>query len=49
MQSARVFFETVRPEWDGLSDADLEKITGGKLYEAAFKGTHIPEVTIECW
>ena len=38
-----------------LADSELDAVTGGtaaatsKLYEAACKGTHIPEVTIELW
>ena len=30
-----------------LTDEELAKVTGGKLYEAACKGTHIPNVVIE--
>jgi type VI protein secretion system component Hcp len=33
-----------------LTEAELDAVTGGatpKLYEAACKGTHIPEVVIE--
>jgi hypothetical protein len=30
-----------------LRDEDLERVVGGKLYEAASKGTHIPKVVIE--
>jgi len=30
-----------------LNDHQLDLVVGGKLYEAACKGTHIPEVTIE--
>jgi type VI protein secretion system component Hcp len=30
-----------------LSDQQLDAVAGGKLYEAACKGTHLPEVTIE--
>ena len=32
-----------------LSDQELEKAAGGKLHEAACKGTHLPEVVIELW
>jgi hypothetical protein len=30
-----------------LNDQQLEAIAGGRLYEAACKGTHLPKVTIE--
>jgi hypothetical protein len=30
-----------------LRDEDLKHVVGGKLYEAACKGTHIPNVVIE--
>jgi hypothetical protein len=35
---------------DTLADSELDAVSGGaapKIYEAACKGTHIPEVTIE--
>ncbi len=35
-----------------LTDTELDAVTGGatpKLYEAACKGTHLPEVVIEMW
>ena len=39
-----------------LDDIELDAVTGGvidratpKLYEAACKGTHLPEVVIELW
>jgi hypothetical protein len=35
---------------DTLADSELDAVTGGaapQLYEAACKGTHLPEVTIE--
>jgi hypothetical protein len=28
-------------------DEALDKVVGGKLYEAACKGTHMPEIVIE--
>jgi len=41
---------------DTLADSELDAVTGGatdaatpKLHEAACKGTHLPEVTIELW
>jgi hypothetical protein len=30
-----------------LTQEQLDLVAGGKLHEAACKGTHIPEVTIE--
>lgn len=30
-----------------LNDQQLDAIAGGRLYEAACKGTHLPKVTIE--
>jgi propanediol dehydratase small subunit len=30
-----------------LDEKALDEVVGGKLHEAAVKGTHIPEVTIE--
>ena len=30
-----------------LEDIELDAVTGGKLYEALSKGTHIPNVVIE--
>jgi hypothetical protein len=45
-----------KPDHQELTDAELDVVTGGttpaptpKLYEAACKGTHLPEVTIEVW
>jgi type VI protein secretion system component Hcp len=35
-----------------LAETELDAVTGGaipKLYEAACKGTHLPEVVIELW
>jgi Ser-tRNA(Ala) deacylase AlaX len=31
-----------------LNDHQLDLVVGGKLHESACKGTHLPEVTIEC-
>ena len=30
-----------------LADTELDAVSGGNLYEAACKGTHIPNVVIE--
>jgi hypothetical protein len=30
-----------------LADSELDAVSGGKLYEALSKGTHIPKVVIE--
>jgi hypothetical protein len=30
-----------------LADSELDAVSGGKLYEALSKGTHIPNVVIE--
>ena len=32
-----------------LTSDEMAKINGGTLFEAACKGTHIPEVVIELW
>ena len=32
-----------------LDDHQLDPVVGGKLHEAACRGTHLPEVTIELW
>jgi type VI protein secretion system component Hcp len=47
--------ETCADDHGAPADSELDAVTGGtdaatpKLYEAACKGTHIPEVTIELW
>src|SRR5215831_3139756 len=37
-----IFKEIVRAEWEGLSDSDLEKMTGGRLYEVAVREIQSP-------
>ena len=35
--------------WKELESDEMAKVSGGNLYQAACKGTHIPEVVIEVW